>query len=131
MKRGLIAAVAIGLAAMVTAGSPAIAGNGQGGGYNGQCQPGRPGCPRPPGNHYHQQYNDNYADNHGGPYNAYWYHRPYRLSCGAAEERLEDNGFHNVVAKDCSGKRYHFSATKGGRRVQVVMNSRTGNFWRR
>jgi hypothetical protein len=130
MKYGLIASLAIGLAVIAAAGSPARAGNGQGGGYN-NCQPGRPGCHRPQGYYQQQQYSDNYADNHGGPYNAYWYHnRPYRLSCGAAEERLEDYGFHNVTAKDCSGKRYHFSATKGGRRVQVVMNSRTGKFWK-
>ena len=58
-------------------------------------------------------------------------HRSYRISCNEARRLVRQNGYRNVVARDCEGRSYAFSATRNQRRVVINVNSRTGALWRR
>jgi hypothetical protein len=49
-----------------------------------------------------------------------------RLSCGEARGLVRERGFRNVIARDCNGRTYAFSATRHNHRVIVYVNSRTG-----
>jgi hypothetical protein len=146
MKLSLVSAVAAGFALIASAALvPAVAGNGHnkpsqqncapGKPGCGTCRPGRPGCQTPYGNQYdyyhHQPYNDNYADNHGGPQGAYWFpQHSNRMSCNSAIDRLADHGFLGIKVKDCSGGRYNFTARKNGKRFWISFNARNGRFTR-
>jgi hypothetical protein len=54
-----------------------------------------------------------------------------RLSCGEAKARVRRSGFSNVASVECRGGTYTFEATRRGRDVTVIVNSRTGALWRR
>lgn len=49
------------------------------------------------------------------------------MSCGAARERIRSDGYHNIVARDCRGSSYTFSATRHGRPVVLHFNPRNGH----
>jgi hypothetical protein len=66
------------------------------------------------------------------PYGRPDYRPRYRsnISCGEARGIVRENGFRNVVARECNGRTYTFNATKNNRRVIIYVNSRTGAVWR-
>ena len=81
-------------------------------------------------------YNDNY-----GWYNpgydtpgygmGYGFHRNHgMLSCNEARRIVRRNGFQNVVARECDGRTYTFTAMRHGHQILVFVNSRTGAVWR-
>ena len=53
-----------------------------------------------------------------------------RISCGQAGRIVQNKGYRNVSARDCSGNTYVFRATRNGNRFQLIVNSRTGAVWR-
>ncbi len=53
-----------------------------------------------------------------------------RMSCNQARNIVQDQGFRRVVARDCEGRTYSFSARRYNHRVIVYVNSRTGATWR-
>jgi hypothetical protein len=57
-------------------------------------------------------------------------YRPYynnsNVSCGEARGLVRESGFRNVIAQECNGRVYTFSATRHNQRVLVFVNSRTG-----
>jgi hypothetical protein len=62
-----------------------------------------------------------------------WYRpgRPvYRLSCGQARRLVGNRGYHNIVARNCSGQTYVFRAVRNHRVFVVYVNARTGAVWR-
>jgi hypothetical protein len=62
-----------------------------------------------------------------------WYRparRINRLSCGEARRIVARHGYHDVVARNCSGGTYVFRGMRGNRVVIVYVNSRTGAVWR-
>ena len=61
-------------------------------------------------------------------YNRHNYRQNHRanVSCNEARGLVRENGFRNVVAHDCNGRTYTFSATRHNHRVIVYVNSRTG-----
>ncbi len=144
MNRFTLSVAGAGLTVLMLAAGPALAGNGQGNqsGANcppgrpnctQSCKPGRPGCQLPAGYyayHPHHPYNDNYAENHGGQFNAYPVRPSNRMSCGSAQDVLEDNGYRNISVKDCYGRRYNFTANKNGRTFWISFNAITGSFKR-
>lgn len=80
-----------------------------------------------------------YYDGYGWyDYGRYGYFRPGygpdvvgKLSCNQARRLVDRNGYHNVDARDCSGRTYSFRATRNnGKRVTVYVNAYTGNMWR-
>ena len=52
-----------------------------------------------------------------------------RMSCNQARHIVQDEGFRRVVARDCEGRTYSFSARRSGHRFIVYVNSRTGATW--
>jgi hypothetical protein len=64
----------------------------------------------------------------------YWYqYQPRyrgRLSCNEARRIVRQNGFRNVVTRECQGRTYTFTATRRGHQILVFVNSRTGAVWR-
>ena len=152
MKCSLAATAVAGMTLLLTAAfAPALAGSGQFRPSQDNCAPGRPACVCPPGRPGCQHpspghrpggghgywygdrpgggHDDWYGDRPGG----YYYHRPgggYRMSCSSAMNKLSNRGYHGIVAKDCSGKRYNFTARKNGRRFWISFNARTGRFTR-
>lgn len=80
-----------------------------------------------------------YYDGYGWyDYGRYGDFRPYRdpyyggkLTCKQARRMVDRNGYHDVDARDCSGRTYSFRATnRKGKRVTVYVNAYTGNMWR-
>jgi hypothetical protein len=76
-----------------------------------------------------------YYDGYGWyDYGRYGEFRPYhrnRLTCNQARRLVDRRGYHNVKARDCSGRTYSFRATnRKGNRVIVYVNSYTGAIWR-
>ena len=80
-----------------------------------------------------------YYDNQLGPDYRYhrgrgWYRPGYvdpgfgfgKLSCNEARRAVRNHGFRDVVARNCSGRTYVFSATRNNKRMQVYVNARTG-----
>lgn len=130
-----------GLAVLMLWATPSVAGSGQNNNPGAQCAPGRPSCVihctpgrpgcRPASGYYvYQPQSDNYAENHGGIFNAYPVQPARGYSCNAAEEALEDRGYRNISVKDCDGGRYDFTASKNGRRYYITFNARTGRIRR-
>jgi hypothetical protein len=79
--------------------------------------------------HYGYQVGPDYAyrGGHG------WYRpgRNYdRLSCRQAGRIVGNNGYRNIVARNCNGQTYVFRATRNNRIFVVYVNSRTGAVWR-
>lgn len=54
-----------------------------------------------------------------------------KMSCSAAKARVRNSGYRNVDTIECRGITYTFEATRKGRDVIVLVNSRTGAVWRR
>lgn len=54
-----------------------------------------------------------------------------KMSCSAAKARVRNSGYRNVHTIECRGITYTFEATRKGRDVIVLVNSRTGAFSRR
>jgi hypothetical protein len=72
----------------------------------------------------------------GDPYGCYgcyprWRIHQGRLSCSAAKARVRNSGYRNVATIECRGSTYTFEATRKGRDVKVLVNSKTGAIWRR
>ncbi len=65
---------------------------------------------------------------------SYGWYRPgrhlNRLSCGEARRIVGNRGYHNVVARNCSGGTYVFRAVRNHRIAIVYVNARTGAVWR-
>jgi hypothetical protein len=83
------------------------------------------------GNGYCNGYYDPYRCGNYG----YIPHRIYRdpypyirrgISCRDAAWRLRDRGYRNVVARDCRGSTYNFTARKRGGPVLVRVNAYNG-----
>ena len=53
------------------------------------------------------------------------------MSCSAAKAGVRNSGYRNVETIECRGITYTFEATRKGRDVIVLVNSRTGAVWRR
>jgi hypothetical protein len=49
------------------------------------------------------------------------------MSCADARQLLREDGYRNVVARECDAKTYVFGATHGGRHVVLRVNSRNGH----
>ena len=90
---------------------------GIGGGYGGYCgtyyDPYRCGgygfVPRPI---YRERYREPFYDR--------------GISCREISYRLRDRGYRNVVARDCRGSTYNFTARKRGGPVQIRVNAYNG-----
>ena len=52
------------------------------------------------------------------------------MSCGAAREMIQSDGYRSVVARDCRGAVYRFDATRHGHRVVLRFNPRNGRLAR-
>ena len=81
------------------------------------------------------RFNNDYGWYQPGPGHRYshrFYQPDYRanVSCRQAIGLLRQNGFRDVVAEDCSGRSYAFSATRHNQRVVVYVNARTGSISR-
>lgn len=64
-------------------------------------------------------------------YGDFRHHQRGRLTCSQARRLVDRRGYHNVDARDCSGRTYSFRATnRHGKRVTVYVNAYTGNMWR-
>ena len=63
-----------------------------------------------------------------------WYRDRYygdrRISCQRARSILRNNGYRNILTRECDGRPYTFRATRSGRNVVVYVNSRSGAIWR-
>jgi hypothetical protein len=83
---------------------------------------------------YDDRFNDDYGyyPDQGGYYvhqrPRYDYYRPTsrRMSCNQARNIVRDYGYRSVVARDCNGRSYSFSARRNGKRVIIYLDSRTG-----
>ena len=78
-----------------------------------------------------------YYDYRMGPdyqyYNGRGWYRPQhrnQISCNQAQRIVRQNGFRDVVARECEGRTYTFSAKRNGHRFPVYVNSRSGAVWR-
>lgn len=49
------------------------------------------------------------------------------MSCAGARQLLREDGYRNVVARECDARTYVFGATYGGRHVVLRVNSRNGH----
>lgn len=72
----------------------------------------------------------------GDPFGCYGCYPRYgvyqgKMSCSAAKARVRNSGYRNVHTIECRGITYTFEATRKGRDVIVLVNSRTGAVWRR
>jgi len=56
----------------------------------------------------------------------YYYHDD-RISCSEARAIVRSEGFRKVKAIDCEGRQYQFRAIHHGRRVIVIVSSRSGD----
>src|SRR5215216_3520806 len=48
------------------------------------------------------------------------------MSCAAARRIVRDDGFHNVMARECGAGEYVFHATRNGRAMVLYVNPRNG-----
>ena len=53
----------------------------------------------------------------------------YGLSCGDARQIVRSSGYRQVRTRECQGRTFTFTARRGGNRILVYVNSRTGNVW--
>jgi hypothetical protein len=76
-----------------------------------------------PGDYYDPSYYDPFF------YDPYYDLPPYRekLSCERARGLLRHNGYRNVKALDCGGRKYVFLATKNRKRYRIAMSSWDGH----
>ena len=62
---------------------------------------------------------------------SYYAPRPrYRVSCRRARHILRDRGFRRIRVHNCEGRRYVFTARRGGDSWIVKVSSRTGRILR-
>lgn len=81
--------------------------------------------------HYDYQLGPDYRYRDGyGWYRPSGFYNRGRLSCGEARRVVRNNGFRNVSAIECNGRTYTFEATRRGRDVTVLVDSRTGRISR-
>ena len=52
------------------------------------------------------------------------------MSCDQARNIVRQQGYQNVIAKDCAGRTYAFSTRRNNQRVVIYVNARTGASWR-
>jgi hypothetical protein len=50
-----------------------------------------------------------------------------RISCNQARNLVRNQGYRNVVARECEGRTYTFSARRNNNRVIVYVNARNGS----
>src|SRR5215216_6033173 len=48
------------------------------------------------------------------------------MSCAAARNIVREDGFHNVMARECGAGEYVFHATRNGRAMVLYVNPRNG-----
>jgi hypothetical protein len=53
-----------------------------------------------------------------------------KMSCNQARSIVRNQGYRSVVAKECGGKSYTFSARRNNQRVIIYINARTGRISR-
>jgi hypothetical protein len=59
------------------------------------------------------------------------YNRSFeRMSCGEARSIVRGQGYRKVVARECTGRTYTFSARRNNERVTVYIDARTGSIRR-
>lgn len=61
---------------------------------------------------------------YGVPPRGHW--RGHRLSCGQAMREVQRSGFRHVRALSCNGRTYVFAAQRHHRRVNVLVDARSG-----
>lgn len=49
------------------------------------------------------------------------------MSCANARQLLREDGYRNVMARECDARTYVFGATRGGRHVVLRVNPRNGH----
>lgn len=52
------------------------------------------------------------------------------VSCADARRMIHENGYRNVMTRDCDAGTYVFRATRGNHHVVLHVNSRNGHMWR-
>jgi hypothetical protein len=60
------------------------------------------------------------------PRPVYEYEDDYGVSCRGGAREVRANGFYNVRALDCEGRRYRYQAKRNGRSFVVTVSSRSG-----
>jgi hypothetical protein len=60
------------------------------------------------------------------PRPVYDYEDDYGVSCRGGAREVRHNGFRDVRAIDCDGRRYRYKATRYGRSYIVTVSSRSG-----
>lgn len=73
---------------------------------------------------YYYPYNG--YPNYGYP--SHGYHYSNAMSCTSAKYMLYQRGYKYVVATDCSGRYYNFSALKSGHKYRITLEARTGRY---
>jgi hypothetical protein len=72
-----------------------------------------------------------YYQNRGWYQDRDWYEQQprynrNRISCNQARNIVRNQGFRNVVTRECGGASYTFSARRNNQRVIIYVNARTG-----
>jgi hypothetical protein len=79
--------------------------------------------------HYGYQVGPDYVYRKG-----YGWYRPgrniNRLSCNEARRIVRNQGYRDIVARNCNGQTYVFRVVRNNRVVIVYVNARTGKVWR-
>lgn len=52
------------------------------------------------------------------------------MSCADARRMIHENGYRNVVTRECDARTYVFRAMRGNHHVVLHVNSRNGHMWR-
>lgn len=52
------------------------------------------------------------------------------MSCADARRMIREDGYRNVVTRECDARTYVFRATRGGRHVVLHVDPRNGHMWR-
>ena len=86
----------------------------------------RPRPPHPPYRPPHPPYYPGPPPGYYRPVPPPYYYYHARISCSEARRIVRSEGFRNVKAIDCEGRQYQFRATYRGRRVLVIVSSRSG-----
>lgn len=73
-------------------------------------------------------YDDSYGP--GYMYDGYPVRVRHAVSCDQARRMVRNQGFRNVVTRECNGSTYTFSARRNNHRVTVYVSARTGRVWR-
>lgn len=87
----------------------------------------RPRPPHPPHRPPHPPYYPGPPPGYYRPVPPPYYYHDERISCSEARAIVRSEGFRKVKAIDCEGRQYQFRAIYHGRRVIVIVSSRSGD----